>query len=150
MRLSSVYKQFLDRLTLAGLELAELTPATGIELMLQFYLDERVSHCLLDEDGDLLLFQWGSYDWGQGEHFELNISRQLMTAAGDGIEQMRQLSLTFRYPPSPQWKTVGEGNLWCDTPEDVQAFARSIQNCRAMKLATQQQPAAVDLTFDEI
>ena len=150
MTLGSVYKQFLDRLTLAGLQLLELTPTTGIELMLRFYLEERVSHCPLDEDGDLLLFQWGTYDWGQGEQFEVNISRQLMTAAGDGEEQIRQLSLTFRYPPSEALNAAGDGDLWCDNPDALESFAKSIQNSRAIKATKDIQPTQVDLSFDHV
>jgi hypothetical protein len=26
----------------------------------------------------MLLFQWGTYDWGTGEHFGFNLTRQLI------------------------------------------------------------------------
>jgi hypothetical protein len=56
----------------------EKTFAAGLEAMLQFYQNERVDGTRLDEGGDMLLFQWGKHDWGDGEHFEINITRQLI------------------------------------------------------------------------
>ncbi len=80
----------------AGHTLDALTPAEGIDLMVHYYRDVRVQGCALEADGDMLLFQWGTYNWGEGEHFEVGITRQLTeTEEEDG--EMRQLSLTFRY-----------------------------------------------------
>lgn len=148
MNLRSVRKRFLDRLHEAGTELAALTPAVGIEAMLRFYQEERVAHCPPDEDGDLLLFQWGVYDWGDGDHFELNISRQLMTAAGDGNEAVRQLSLTFRYPAEPPLRKLGDGSQWCDDPDAVETFGAILRKSKPFQ-AVQELPAVVELTFDE-
>ena len=32
----------------------------GIEALLAFYEEDRAEGCLIDEDGDMLLFQWGT------------------------------------------------------------------------------------------
>ena len=41
-----------------------LAAAEALELMAAFYRDVRAEDCDLDADGDMLLFQWGVYDWG--------------------------------------------------------------------------------------
>ena len=150
MKLNSVRKQYLDRLTFAGFTLETLTPAAGIELMLRFYEEERVDRCPLDEDGDMLLFQWGIYDWGEGEKFEVNISRQLMTAEVTGDEQVRQLSLTFRYAPSPDLEKAGDGDHWCDTPEGLDVFREGIEAGPALTAVAGLTPTAIELTVDEV
>lgn len=149
MNLRSVRKQFLDRLRDAGADLPSLTPAAGIDLMTRFYADERVAHCPLDEDGDMLLYQWGVYDWGAGEHFELNITRQLMTAAGDGDETVRQLSLTFRYPAEPALHKLGDGSEWCDDPDGLDRFRGVVTKSKSYQAVRDRPAAAVALSFDE-
>jgi hypothetical protein len=150
MKIRSVQKQFLDRLTLAGLSLESLTPTAGIEMMLRFYEEERVDRCALDDDGDLLQFQWGLYDWGEGERFELNISRQLMTTEVAGDEQIRQLALTFGYAPTPALSEAGDGDQWCDTPEGLDEFRQFITACAGMQAVAGHTHERVDLTLDEM
>ncbi|MCZ2342849.1 MAG: hypothetical protein LC104_13830 [Bacteroidales bacterium] len=150
MKFRAVHKLFLDRLTLAGLTLETLTPASGIEMMLRFYEEERVDRCSLDDDGDLLQFQWGLYDWGEGERFELNISRQLMTNEVAGDEQIRQLALTFGFAPTPALAEAGDGDQWCDTPEGLDEFRQFITTSAGMQATTGHLPERVDLTWDEV
>jgi hypothetical protein len=43
----------------------------------QQFATESVEDCEPPEhDGDLLLAQFGTYDWGSGEYFELDLTRQ--------------------------------------------------------------------------
>src|SRR5688572_20396299 len=59
------FRAFLSR---RGLAVATLDVAGGSAAMLDFYQDHRPADCAQIPDGDMLLFQWGTYDWGQGEH----------------------------------------------------------------------------------
>src|SRR5678815_803153 len=80
------------------LTLASVRPAEGLDAMFSFYRDVRADGCRLESDGDMLLFQWGTYDWGKGQHFELDITRQLVPGPGED-EDIWQLQLTFRFAP---------------------------------------------------
>lgn len=65
------------------------------EMMAEFYHIHRAEDCEVDEDGDMLLYQWGTYDWGAGRWFEINITRQFIPS--DGAEdEILQLSLTLK------------------------------------------------------
>src|SRR5262245_54775822 len=97
-------KRFLQLIKLKAPELSSLSPAEGIMLMLGFYQDERADGCEIDEDGDMLLYQWGCYDWGQGESFEFNITRQFIAATAED-EDIRQLSLKFKFKTSEPLRT---------------------------------------------
>jgi hypothetical protein len=68
MKPRSSKKAFLKLIANANRHLDTLEPAEGVELMLAFYRDERAAGCPIDADGDMLLFQWGTYDWGEGDH----------------------------------------------------------------------------------
>ncbi len=46
--------------------------------MIQFYAHERADDCDVTRDHDMLLFQWGTYGWGQGEKFEIDVVHQVV------------------------------------------------------------------------
>ena len=46
------------------------------------------------EGEDSLLFQWGIFDWGEGEHFEIDVTRQL---APDNRDEIQHLHTTLLF-----------------------------------------------------
>ena len=64
-----------------GLSVATLSVPDGFDAMLAFYREVRAEGYDLARDGDMLLYQWGTYDWGRGKHFELSMTRQLLFAS---------------------------------------------------------------------
>jgi hypothetical protein len=59
-----------------GVDLHASTLREGIEAMLAFRAQIVCATC----SDDMLLYQWGSYDWGNGRYFEVNITRQFIEA----------------------------------------------------------------------
>ncbi|MDB5340428.1 MAG: hypothetical protein JWN70_6047 [Planctomycetaceae bacterium] len=145
MKPRSVKTRFLKRLDAAGISLNDLPVSDGIDAMLNYYSAERVEGCDLEEDGDMLLFQWGTYDWGKGASFEVNITRQLI-AASDEDDEPQQLSLTFQFDSAVGSK-AGEGNQWCESPDGLAPFQRSIVASKALKAVGQQPPRSITLRF---
>jgi hypothetical protein len=137
---------FLKRLKAAGLSLSTLTATNGVEAMLSYFDDERADGCDPDDDGDMLLFQWGTNDWGDGPAFEVNITRQLI-AAKDEDEEPRQLSLTFRFDPSAAPKGLKDGNKWCEGPEQLASYRRFLAGAKALQAVDRQSPASVELRY---
>ena len=62
----------------SGLLLDRLSPSAAVKLMTEFYQCIRADNCALEAAGDMLLFQWGTYDWGNGPFFTYNLTRQFM------------------------------------------------------------------------
>ena len=60
----------------------DLSEAEGCGALFDFYGDNRPQGGVFEqhEDADMLLFQWGTYDRGTGEHFAFNLTRQWATA----------------------------------------------------------------------
>ena len=83
MKSKDAKKEFERHLAQRRARVAELTPAHGIDAMLSFYRDVRAADCNGSDQGDMLLYEWGVYDWGQGPRFELGLTRQLIK---DGAE----------------------------------------------------------------
>jgi len=83
MNAKNVKKEFLRYAAGRGESLPKMTPSRALESMLSFYGDIRADECDVAGDGDMLLFQWGTYDWGDGDHFEFDITRQFVFGGGE-------------------------------------------------------------------
>jgi hypothetical protein len=66
-----------------------------------------------DQDGDLILAQFGTFDWGEGECFELDLTRQFSFLDENGeYDHMAQLSCTFLFEPTDDLRSAGAGSAW--------------------------------------
>ena len=70
----------------------------------------------------MLLFQFGVYDWGHGEYFEFDITRQFIVGGEEGDDAISQLNCTVRYEPSLPLRSIGNGNQWCKSRDDLADF----------------------------
>lgn len=67
----------------------------AIDKFVSFYKNFKFQESNTSEDDDMLLFQYGVYDWdGSGKKFELNLTRQFVDPSGD---EFTQLSFTLYY-----------------------------------------------------
>src|SRR4051812_48897554 len=160
MQASSALHTFQDFLTAASLSLDTLTSNQATESMIQFYKQLRADECALESDADMLLFQWGVYDWGAGAFFEYNITRQLIypeTIPADpalpddeeGEEEIfGQLSLTLKYAPASALRAITSGNRWCHDLVDLPTFTTFITDCEATKRVQQHAIVARELHFE--
>ena len=98
-------------------DLDAASPSQGVQLMLRFYAEHRAAGCELSADEDMLLHQWGTYDWGEGRHFEFDITRQVMLPGEVDDDAIWQLNLTYRFPPTADLVSLGSDNRWCGAPD---------------------------------
>src|SRR4030095_8848869 len=145
MNVSDAKRELMDRLNAAGRSLPTLTPSDGIEAMLNFYSDVRAEGCLLD-GGDMLLYQWGVFDWGEAKSFELDITRQLIGGERED-EDILQLSLTFKFEPHRIVQSVGDGNRWCPSSAELESFRSFILSSSPFLATKDLTPDAVELEY---
>jgi hypothetical protein len=77
------------------------------------------------EGGDMFLFQWGVYDWhdGNGERFQIDFTRQFVVNAPSGdYDHMEQLHCTFYYEAGPQFDEFGSGDDWLQDVSAAESF----------------------------
>lgn len=134
------FREFVDS---AGLAIDSLTAPQAVELMLRHYATLRVLGCSTDDDGDMLLFQWGTYDWGAGLHFEFDLTRQFILDGADGDVGISQLSLTLHFPASDDLRRLGSGDRWCHAPGDLEEFRAFVLGSDVYRALEQQPPAKV-------
>ena len=126
IRAKQAQQEFQDYLAERGTSVDVLTPATALDAAVAFYREVRASDCPVELDGDMLLCQWGTHDWGGGPYFEFDITRQLITDPEED-EDIRQLSITFRFTPDDTLRNLGSGNRWCYTPDGTDEFVEFIR-----------------------
>jgi len=71
-------------------------------------------------------------DWGDGEHFEMSLSRQLIY--GDDARPW-QLKLTYAYEPTGEFRALGSENRWCGSPDGLAEFCEAVEGSAAYKTA---------------
>ena len=147
MQATRAKQEFRQYLHERGLDLESITPAQGIDSMLAFYRDVRADGCVLEDDDDMLLFQWGTYDWSQGEHFSFNITRQLITGEAED-DDIWQLSLDFKFPPSEALTISGSGNRWCNSLAKLDDLKAFIVNGAAHRSVAHRDDAEVTLEYE--
>lgn len=151
MNAETAKREFEDCLKKSGAQLATLTPANGIQRMLEFYRNVRADNCRFDEDGDILLFQWGTFDWGKGPWFEFDITRQFIVtdSQNDDDSVLTQLSLTFYFPPE-EFNGIKSDNRWCENPNALADFESLIVSTNAYRAVTDKHPSRVTLDYNEV
>jgi len=134
----------------SGTTIDALAPANSIRLILEFYKQIRADNCPITEDGDMLLYQWGTYNWGDGTYFQWDITRQFIETGFEGDDGMSQLSLCFYFYPSEEFKELKWGNCWCSSPIKLLDFESYIKTSTAyLKVATTN-PTKVEIKYSKI
>ncbi len=142
---AALKKAFKSYLKERGLVEKKLTPETGFAAMCDFYSTVKFDWAAPDEDdGDMLLFQYGSYDWGEGKNFELNLTRQVMQASDDDDEKIFQLGLTFAYESGPFAK-IKSFNQWSSDSEDLEEFQEMIKASKGFVAASKASPTKIKI-----
>ena len=133
----------LSPITLERLPLSQSFP-----LLISFYEGHPAEGAVPDdEDGDMLLFQWGIYDWQHGPRFEINLTRQVIYPDEDD-QEIWQLSLTYGFEPSGGFAQLSSGEAWCDSRDAVRSFREEIVASPAFVACEGQAPLSVELRWD--
>jgi len=151
MKPESAKKEFEKFISSAGNVVKSLTPEQAVNLVSEFYERFRADDCPLDEDGDMLLYQWGIYDDADGgKSFQFDLTRQFMIADSDGDDGMSQLSLTLHFKPTAELQAIEDSNEWCHAPDDLADFREFIKNSEAYRAVAQTKPTNVNIQFNRI
>jgi hypothetical protein len=140
---------FSKFLTARNQRVADLSVRDGIDAMLAFYEQVRADGCDLEADGDMLLYQWGIFDFGNGSHFELDLTRQFVLGEGED-DDIWQLSLTFLFAPSPVLAALGSGDQWCHAPTGSAELRGFIHSSSAYAVASMLPMLRVELDVGQV
>jgi hypothetical protein len=143
-------RNLMDVASQHGLDLASLDPSEAVDIMIHWYETmEAVDAAPNDEDGDALLFQWGSFEFEHLRTFQYDITRQMISSDGDE-QVVWQLSLTLHYEPTPESENLrGDKDFWCLAKAGIQTWRAAVQASAATSYVTQRRPLRVAVTFEQ-
>ena len=136
-----------------GASLEQLDAESATRHVLAWYGGVRAHGCPPQFDGDMLLFQWGVYDWGSGPSFQFDLTRQFIKIGPDpqgDDDEMSQLSLTLHFAPTDALRELGIGNQWCPNPEAVAEFEQFVTASAAYRAVTAAPPNLVELRWSMV
>jgi hypothetical protein len=115
-----------------------LTADSVIRVMVDFYQKIQIQSLEEANDGDMLLFQYGSYNWSdeEGLKFELSVVRQLMIAR-KWEDELHQLELRLLYSPS-EFEGIEAVTLW--KAESAESWLEKVRATEGFKRAQKQVP----------
>jgi hypothetical protein len=117
--------------------------------MLDFYMSAQPVGLAPGPNADMLLYQWGTYDWGQGRFFEFDITRQFLRQVND-TRVISQLSLKANYLPTSSLDAIRPGNRWCESAEQLAAFRDFILTSAAYRAVAFVKPKSVVATWSPV
>jgi hypothetical protein len=131
-----------------GLETAALGDI--VMAVLDFYESEHATGLATTPQADMLLFQFGVHDWGQGEYFEFDITRQFVLDGEEGDDAISQPCCTLIYDPTPDLRSVGGGNRWCQSRDGLEAFKTFILASDAYMFARHQPAKQARIAWEQV
>ena len=122
----------------------------SFQLMMDFYRDFRSRDLLsLEEGGDMLLFQWGIFDWGDGPRFEIDLTRQFNLPDGDDSSYM-QMHLVYRFHVIEELSNLGSGDKWCRHPQQLPAFHTLVHGSPQLAIAARYHSESAELFLEDV
>jgi hypothetical protein len=146
MKAKQAKAEFKRAIASANRRVSSLTPAEGLQLIADFYRNVRAEDVARLPDQDMLLYQWGTYNWGQGAHFSLDLTRQFILGLGED-DNIWQLHLTFYFPPEPALQQLGKGNRWCGSVEALPEFVSFVRSSPAFQASAARTDARPELEY---
>ncbi|HEV3077698.1 MAG TPA: hypothetical protein VHB47_24980 [Thermoanaerobaculia bacterium] len=129
---------------------ASASLAAFIEGALDFYASVPASGLAADSQADMLLFQFGIFDWGSGEHFEIDLTRQFIVAGKVDDEAISQLRCTVYFDPTSTLKAVGSDHRWCEGYADLPEFKASVLSSQAYIKALAEVPKRREIAWSPV
>ena len=127
-----------------------LTPASMIDLSLQLFqgVSAKGVSIVDEKDNDMLLFQYGTYDWGddKGEHFSFEIARQFILNKNNDFYQLR---FTLIFDPK-DFKDCDSYERWSRDFTTIDEWANDIKLTEGYKLATSIPYKSYEISLERI
>lgn len=138
---------FQAAVTASGLTVAELNASEALTLMTAFYRDVRAENCILDEEGDTLVCEWGLRDQGQEPGFQLELTRHFIEPGDEDEDGMSQLSLTLQYVPAASLRALEPATHQCSSPAELAEFEKAILVSPAYRVLATLKPQQATLQW---
>lgn len=118
----------------------------AVDRFINFYDKFKVKESLGHAEEDMMLFQYGKYNWdGTGDKFEFNLTRQFEQPDSD---EFLQLSMTLHYDPAKIGE-ISSYNSWSTDSENTTEWKNLIELSDGFMKAQGLKPWKVTIELNE-
>lgn len=147
--LEEIEKKYLEKVCDTLKNGHGMTAELLVELSIVLFSELKVKEISdsVYKDNDMLLYQYGTYNWGNefGNHFSFDITRQFIAPEQD---EPYQLCFTLIYEPE-QFKDIDSYCCWSDIFTDINNFASYIRTTDGFKVAVKNVPKTYQIRFEQ-
>jgi hypothetical protein len=140
---NALFQRFVN----AQIEPTAFTVRELVDTVVGFYQSQRARGLSSYPDSDMLLFQWGTYDWGEGGHFEVDMVRQFAKAQPSGDPVLSQLHATAYFGPSG-FSELSASHFWCHSVEDSGDFRERVLASAAFERTADLSPRKSEIRWE--
>lgn len=148
-----VIESFQNYLKEKGFEEKSLSLSILPNLFIDYYQDVKFDAFNEEDDGDMLLFQYGTYNFQEERYFQINFTRQFYEVYEDDSHQICQLGVTFFYCPKNFYDIISF-NKWSANFSNLTDFHNVIIDSDGFKKALNEillkKEIAVELVWRKI
>ena len=125
----------------------DLTALLLVEVSLNLYNELKIEGIFDEEYNDVLLFQYGVYNWGDehGRHFSLDITRQLQMPLED---EPYQLSFSLVFDPE-RFENIDAYDCWSMDFSDLESFIEHIKDTDGFRAAEKNVAKTYNIQFSQ-
>jgi hypothetical protein len=132
-----------------GIDVDGLSLSDFPHLLIDYHKDVEFTEVSRADDGDMLLFQYGTYDWGEGLFFEIDFTRQFYQFFTDTDDhEIIQQSFTFYLDPK-DLDHVTSFNLWSNALESIEEFETMILKSEGYIEAVRRTPEKFEISVTD-
>lgn len=133
-------ESFTNYLQEKGLSESSLSLDLFPQIFIEYFQEIKFEEVEEENDGDMILFQYGIYNWGKGRVFELNFTRQFCEVFPEvEAHQIFQLGVTFYYN-SESFTELTSLTKWSNEFESMREFENVITHSDGFKSAIKTNP----------
>ena len=118
-----------------------------VEVVIDFYRSQRASELERGPETDMLLFQWGTYDWGDGSIFSVDIVRQFTSRQLFADPVLSQLYVTATFEPG-EFSDLSSSHFWCYSVNEFAEFHERILATSAYRRTADLRPRKSEILWE--
>lgn len=152
MNKRAITSSFKNYLKARRVKETDITLESLMDLVLVYFQEVPFETADAENDGDMLLFEYGIFDWGQDKFFQIGLTRQLIEMRDDEEEDedhMYQLRITLFYRPTG-FEPVGDFNKWSSDCSNLKDFKDVIVNSAGYQEALIRKPVRLEIMTDRV
>ena len=150
LKLKDIEKEYKDAVKKLSDSGEVLNTDKHIELAVQLFNDLKAIGINSDEDkeADMLLFQYGVYNWGgeKGEHFSFDITRQFIKPNDDEPYQLR---FTLIFDPE-DFRDSDKYNCWSADFDSLDKWIEHIKSTKGYGLAKDKTIRLCEINYSQV